>query len=441
MIEMDPFITHVNDNFTDTYGRWFSDEGKRLKAVTFIVTHQCNLRCTYCYEHNKSDAEMDFETGKKCIDLLFEMDKTNHPYINNVDTHGICLEFIGGEPLLKIDLIKQLTDYFKDKAIRLNHRWATQYMISMCSNGLLYRDPKVQSFLNENDGRVSLTITIDGDKETHDRCRLDCNGCGSYDRAADAFASILAKYGQDGSKFTIAPANVDRTFEASKDIIEKFNLKLFHSNCVYEEGWDNEHAAELYRQLKQFAKWMIDTKRYTDTYVSIFDPSAGQPLPETHTENWCGGTGSMLAFDVDGTCYPCLRYAPLSIGNRPPYRIGDLEHGIGVLPEDKSRIDTLNTITRQSQSSEECINCPIASSCGWCSAYNYEATGSPNKRVTYICPTHKARICATAFYFNTIYKLHGMPDRFSFNVPKEWAIPIIGEEEYDMLVKLSSPDE
>lgn len=437
---MNPFYTRVHDNFTDHYPKLRDDFNRKAMSVTFIVTHQCNLRCTYCYEHNKSDREMSFETAKACIDYLFKMDAENHPYVNPVKTDCLVLDFIGGEPFLKIELINDIVNYMRDKAIKLNHRWATNYMISMSTNGVLYDSPAVQQFLADNDGRTSISVTVDGDKETHDRCRVDCNGCGSYDRAAAAFRDLETKFGHNGSKFTIAPANVANVFSACSYIIKEFDLKLFHCNCVYEEGWNEELAGILYTQLKQFADWMIETERYKDTYVSIFDPIIGHPMTDKDTQNWCGGTGAMLAFDVDGTCYPCVRYAPLSIGNREPFRIGDAWNGIAVLPEDKARVDFINNITRQSQSTDECINCPIAQGCGWCSAYNYEATGSPNKRVTYICPTHKARVCATAYYFNKIYRLHNMTDRFELHIPKEWAIPIIGKDEYDMLTKLSSID-
>ena len=50
--------------FQNTYS-WLYPE-KKCKTVTFIVTHQCNLRCSYCYEGHKSGKRMDLETAKKC---------------------------------------------------------------------------------------------------------------------------------------------------------------------------------------------------------------------------------------------------------------------------------------------------------------------------------------------------------------------------------------
>ena len=422
--------------FQDLYARMYP--GKAVKSVTFIVTHQCNLRCSYCYETNKSEARMTEETARRCVDLLFQEDERGDGLVTPENADGLILDFIGGEPMLEIGLIDRIVSYFLAQAIGKNHRWATKYMISISSNGTLYRDPAVQRFLRKYDGRVSVGITLDGDKETHDSCRRDCLGCGSYDRAAEAFADQCRR-GQSGTKFTIAPGNVERTFTACRDMMERFGITELNCNCVYEEGWELSHAAVLYRELKKLSDWLIASGRYRDMYVSILDWEAGTPLPETETQNWCGGTGKMLAFDVDGTVYPCLRYAPMSLPNRPPLRIGDVDAGIARTREDRKTMELLDGITRQSQSPEKCLSCPIASGCGWCSAYNYEATGSPNRRVTFLCPMHKARVMAMAYYHNRIHRLRGETERFPLNIPEEWAVEIVGQEEFEGLLELASP--
>ncbi|NBK77888.1 hypothetical protein D5272_04650, partial [bacterium D16-76] len=93
------------------------------------------------------------------------------------------------------------------------------------------------------------------------------------------------------------------------------------------------------------------------TYVSILDWEAGSPLPETDTQNWCGGDGRMLAFDVDGTVLPCMRYSSIAIDSQPLYRIGDVEAGIASREDDAARLAALRSITRQSQSRAECLEC------------------------------------------------------------------------------------
>jgi uncharacterized protein len=94
-------------------------------------------------------------------------------------------------------------------------------------------------------------------------------------------------------------------------------------------------------------------------------------------------------------------------------------------------------VTRRSQSTDECFACPIASGCSWCSAYNYQCTGTPDKRVTYICPMHKARVLANAYYWNNLYRKRGDTARYRLDIPDAWALEIIPYAELSMLKSIS----
>ena len=60
------------------------------------------MACTYCYQHHKTKKVMTWETIHPFLDdLLSDKNKL----INTKTTDGIVLDFIGGEPLLAIDLI------------------------------------------------------------------------------------------------------------------------------------------------------------------------------------------------------------------------------------------------------------------------------------------------------------------------------------------------
>ena len=88
--------------FNDEYVMMYPEK-KMPREVTFIVTEGCNLRCSYCYQHNKSSKVMDYETAKRCVDTLFAEDARNSQYINLIDAPALILDFIGGEPLLEIE--------------------------------------------------------------------------------------------------------------------------------------------------------------------------------------------------------------------------------------------------------------------------------------------------------------------------------------------------
>ena len=100
-------------------------------------------------------------------------------------------------------------------------------------------------------------------------------------------------------------------------------------------------------------------------------------------------------------------------------------------------IHCLKNIDRRTQSTDECFYCPIGEGCSWCSAYNFQEFGTPNKRATYICEMHKARSLANVYLWNKYYQKHNVNKKFTMHCPKEWALNIISEDEYNMLLELS----
>lgn len=388
------------------------------------------MACTYCYQHNKSKNRMDFNTAKQVIDNLLSDDN----YYNTHEVNGLILEFIGGEPFMEIDLIQRITDYFVSKSIELNHRLLKYFMISVSTNGLLYFDEKVQNFIKKYKNNFSMTVSIDGNKELHDACRIDLNGNGTYDRAIAAELHYHKTYANDlETKMTISPDNVNYIFNAIQNLISLGYVSI-QLNCIYEEGWTIEHARILYQELKKVADWLLDNDAFRKYSISMLNAEIFKPMDASETQNWCGGAcNGMLAFDYAGKAFPCIRYMNSSLnGKQIPYSIGTID-GLFLTPEEQKRRDTLLSLTRQSQSTEECINCPVASGCGWCSGYNYEYFGTPNKRTTFICWTHKARSLATAYYYNKGYHLMGEDERFTIYLPKEDALQIISEEEWELL--------
>lgn len=410
-----------------------------IKTVTFQVTDACNLACSYCYQINKHTNRMSFETAKKFVDLLFSESEREGSYLYG--TEGIVIEFIGGEPLLEIDLIEQICDYFMWKAITLKHKWATTSIFSMISNGVLYFEPKVQKFLQKCQGRISFGISLDGCKELHDSCRVFPDGKPTYDLAEAGCEHYKKNYDSKMlTKMTIAPANITYVFKAIKNLIEnpKLKYKVIHCNCVYEKGWEQHHSTELYKQLKMIADYLLDNNLEEDIYISIFEKTF-TPFNPIDDKNYCGSTGSMLACDPFGKIFPCIRFMDTSLGNSvEPWCLGDVDNGIGILPKHKDKINILDSITLTSQSTDECINCPIQGGCGWCTGYNYQETGTPNKRLTYTCEMHKARFLANVYYWQKAHKKHGEEcDLKVDRIPKEWALNIIDQDEYNMLLELS----
>ena len=253
---------------------------------------------------------------------------------------------------------------------------------------------------------LSFSISIDGNKELHDSCRIDLNGKGSYDRAIAAVHHYREHYDHGiTSKMTLAPSNIHYTYDAIVNLINEGYDEIF-LNCVFEKGWNYDHATIYYNQLKQVANYLIDNNLYDKINIRIFDENDYQPMDESNNGNWCGGTDMQcISFDYQGKMYPCIRYMESSLnGKQKAINVGDINTGYLSTIEEQENFNLISNITRRSQSTDECFYCPIATGCSWCSAYNYEEFGTPNKRATYICIMHKARALANVYYWNKLYK-------------------------------------
>lgn len=73
--------------------------------VTFQVTDDCNLKCSYCYQINKGKHKMSLDVAKRFIDMLLDNDENTKQYIDTRSKNAVVIEFIGGEPFLEVELM------------------------------------------------------------------------------------------------------------------------------------------------------------------------------------------------------------------------------------------------------------------------------------------------------------------------------------------------
>lgn len=58
---------------------------RKIKTITITLTQSCNLKCSYCYENNKSPKVMTFNVAQQIID------KSCKTRINILDLKSTCL--------------------------------------------------------------------------------------------------------------------------------------------------------------------------------------------------------------------------------------------------------------------------------------------------------------------------------------------------------------
>jgi uncharacterized protein len=372
--------------FGKTFESW---ESGVAKTITFIVTEDCQLRCRYCYITGKNTTnKMSFETAQKTIDYVLS-DTENFP------EKSVIFEFIGGEPLLEIELIDKICDYIKLKMYELDHFWFSSYRFSISTNGLNYHSKPVQEFISKNLNHLSIGISLDGIREKHDSQRIYPNGRGSYD---DVLANIplwMEQFPDSGTKATVGHDDLAYIKDSVIHLWE-IGIRNVNINLVYEDCWHEGDDLIYENQLKELADEILANQYYLKYYCSFFIDSIGKPLDiQTENQNWCGA-GKMLAVDHAGNFYPCVRFVSYSLSKKPPRFVGNLTSGVN-----RNLLRPFLSLNRTVQSSDECINCEVASGCAWCQGLNYDEadTDTIYQRATFICKMHKARVRANNYYW------------------------------------------
>ena len=137
-------------------------------------TMNCNFKCWYCYETHIKDSKMNSETKEKIISFVKKTINDN-PKIKH-----FSVSWFGGEPMLYFDkvirpILSEVVPFLKSQNVA--------FSCGMTTNGLLL-DQKKLEFSKEHslDG---FQITLDGDKDQHDKIRFISEGRGSYDKIVE----------------------------------------------------------------------------------------------------------------------------------------------------------------------------------------------------------------------------------------------------------------
>jgi uncharacterized protein len=136
--------------------------------LTILVTHNCNMHCTYCFEGSKEKVVMNSHTMSAIIRLL--------------ERHsGVCrklrVTWFGGEPLLAFAQIRQLSQ----KIIQLCKARGIDYIADITTNGLALTPDRCKELIEECKVRRYI-ITIDGPAYIHDHRRPLKSGLPTFEK-------------------------------------------------------------------------------------------------------------------------------------------------------------------------------------------------------------------------------------------------------------------
>ena len=266
-------------------------------GLTAIVkpTHDCNLRCKYCYLTDEAEkGMMSQETLQNTMAQVAEASGEG----------GAHFIWHGGEPLLAG------MDFFREAAQISHALKADGRNISNAiqSNGTLITKELLDFIEQEKD--FYLGFSIDGPKEVNDKTRVHASGKGAFE---DIFRGI--KMARDREAFVgngaITVVNKENLPHLDKiyDFFngEKISLKLNHIIDAADPTFGISPVEYATAMNKLFDRWIED---YDAIRIDPFSQIIGNFM--TSRPSGCNYSGScqdnFVSIGPQGDIYPCGRF-------------------------------------------------------------------------------------------------------------------------------------
>lgn len=249
-----------------------------MERYVIHVTKECNMKCLYCYERDKLSS-YTWEEIKALIDNIIANNKED----------AYSIEFLGGEPLLEFEYVKDSIAYFMEH----DPEHVDHFIIT--TNGTVMTDAIIAQL--KDNKNVFFSISLDGTKTMNQLRTMISSGENSYDRVVSNIGRVISEVGADqvGVHMVIHPFNVSSLHDG---IHHLYDLGVRHISVGTVESTieiDSVYARRFTREMAFVSEEMskgelpgvhIDLFDYlkprTDTRKYIKDPVTGKVLGESY---------------------------------------------------------------------------------------------------------------------------------------------------------------
>ena len=346
-------------------------------TIFFSLTHNCQLRCNYCYAGEKISKSMSKETLLKAINFAFDR------VIKKLE-----FGFFGGEPLLEWELLKFATLKIEDIATQKN----IKLVKTITTNAILLNEEK-SKWLREH--AFYVVVSIDGNKLMHNTHRVYADGSGSFENIKKSIL-ILQKYYSTGEYCTnsvITPQNIKYLNDSVAYLFENLNVNNIHLAVNYFAKWEENTNSyiEIFNKLGDYIiKQYQDNREIT---IDILENKIKSAIENSCSV--CGFAEQKIGVASSGTLYPCER---LIGDDTKELSIGDVFNGFDFSKRAK-------LIAQRGNTNPECQTCPVKNRCtNNCGCTNYTLTKSINRTDGVVCFFQKLFIEVADRVASTLYQ-------------------------------------
>lgn len=345
-----------------------------VKSLCLLVTHDCNLRCGYCFADTGSFGGcrqlMSRETAEQAVEFAITGSRNRH---------NLELDLFGGEPLMNWPVVEHIINYVRKREAETGKN----IKLTLTTNGTLLNDEKIE-FLNEN--RVMLVLSLDGRKETHDAMRPFPNKSGSYDAAVKGFKKVIDS--RDGKNYYLRGTYTHFSKEFCDDVLDmtKVGKEISVEPVVgTDEPWvlTEEDLPIIFEEYDKLAREYLKRRRRGEPFDFFhFNIALDNGPCVAKRLAGCGAGHEYFAVTAEGDIYPCHQFV-----GREKYKLGTLSTGV-VKPEQVRTFRHCHVMTKK-----ECSECWARFFCsGGCHANADLINGDINKPYEYGCKLQKKRL-------------------------------------------------
>ncbi|MCL2700726.1 MAG: radical SAM protein [Phycisphaerae bacterium] len=329
--------------------------------LTLMVTAECPLRCTYCYNGPRRAATMDVAAGRRGIDRA----------VASMQPGGrLELGFFGGEPLLEAPLIRELLDYARAGV----SAGGGKVDVSITTNGVVDTPAAWDIML---DAGVRMAVSCDGAAATHDRHRKLASGAGSHTLATATLARLLRE-GRPPTAVMVTRPDTVADLPAGLEAIRDLGVGFAHPSLDLWCRWNDDDMDNLSAAVEASANiWRPANGFGIGWFDDMASRLAGLNIAPCAR---CAFGAGQIAVSPAGNLYPCERLIGQD-GDDNPHRLhGHVMDGG----------DFLGFAPTPARAEPQCAECTIRHACNtFCRCSNVVRTGDGAKPDRLLCELNR----------------------------------------------------
>ena len=324
----------------------------QISYVILVPTLRCNLSCSYCQVSRASARATGY-------DWTPEIQTDLEHFLSGLDTETLKVEFQGGEPLLRLDLLQQTREFCRE------HFKSTEFIV--CTN-LQKLTPEHWQFLSCPDTKISTSF--DGAWSVHEKQRTQQSDLTKEFRENLEWA--LQEFGTE--KISALPTLDAVSPPEPQEVISNFlNLGIHsiylrpvnHLGFARKQHNAKSSAADWNRYYRKFVDTLIEYNFKANTEMEEFYLSHclrrilnGKHNGHVDLRNPNPLGKDYLVVDYDGTLFPTDEARMLDRSGIVDLSIGTLDQGI-----DYEKLSALNA-HNSNDADPNCKKCAYQPYCG-----------------------------------------------------------------------------